>query len=58
LARASAFNSLARSFIAARSSAVNPRDVLVPAVPVVDVFRVFFFLGLASAIDDLPMLVS
>src|SRR5579871_3112848 len=27
-ARASAFNSLARSFIAARSSAVNPRDVL------------------------------
>src|SRR5215213_2797896 len=32
-ARASAFSSLARSFIAARSSAVNPSDFFAPIVP-------------------------
>ena len=40
-ARASAFSSWARSFIAARSSSVNPCDAL-PGAVVADVFVPFF----------------
>ena len=44
LARASAFSSRARSFIAARSAAVNPLD----ALPVADVFAPFFAVFLSA----------
>jgi hypothetical protein len=40
---ASAFSSCARSFIAARSSAVNPLDFLSPTGVFFAVFRVAFF---------------
>ena len=49
---ASAFSSLARSFIAARSSGVKPFDVL-PAVLFPDL-RVAFFAGFLSGIDKTP----
>src|SRR5918992_815947 len=50
LARASAFNSRARSFIAARSSSVNPLDVLPVAVVLLGDFCAVFFAGFLSAI--------
>src|SRR4030095_12322566 len=48
--RASAFSSWARSFIAARSSAVNPLDFLPVAVVLLLDFCVPFFAGFLSAI--------
>jgi hypothetical protein len=47
--RASAFNSWARSLIAARSSSVNPLDFLLFAVVLLADFCVPFFAGLLSA---------
>src|SRR5512132_3332568 len=54
LARASAFRSWARAFIAARSSAVNPLDVLVRAVALFADFCVTFVAGFFSAIAKHP----
>jgi hypothetical protein len=48
--RASAFSSWARSFIAARSSSVNPLDVLLVAVVLLADFCVPCFAGFRSAI--------
>src|SRR5215218_3128656 len=48
--RASAFSSWARSFIAARSSSVNPLDFLSIAVVLLADFCMAFFAGLLSAI--------
>src|SRR5438034_2180999 len=47
--RASAFSSWARSFIAARSSSVNPFDFLLIAVVLLADFCVAFFRGLSMA---------
>src|SRR5438477_5793975 len=49
-ARASAFSSWARAFIAARSSSVNPSNVLPIAVVLLADFGVSFFAGFLSAI--------
>src|SRR5207245_8941112 len=49
LARSSAFSSCAQAFIAARSSAVNPPVLPLPAVLLADVF-VLFLAGFLSAI--------
>src|SRR2546426_9362406 len=54
LARASAFSSWARAFIAARSSAVNPLDVLLRAVALLTDFWVPFFAGFLSGIEAPP----
>src|SRR5438034_8561875 len=51
--RASAFSSWARSFIAARSSAVNPLDFLLVAAPFVDFCARPFSVALVSAIANL-----
>src|SRR5438105_8689273 len=50
LARAVAFSSWLRSFIAARSSSVNPLDFLLIAVVILADFCVPFFAGFLSAI--------
>src|SRR5256884_8716134 len=49
-ARASAFSSWARAFIAARSSSVNPLDFLLIPVVLLAAFCVDFFAGFLSAI--------
>src|SRR4029453_5860174 len=54
LARASAFSSWARAFIAARSSAVNPLDVVLRAVALFADFCVSFVAGFFSAISKHP----
>src|SRR6187455_861450 len=54
LARASAFSSWARAFIAARSSAVNPLDVLVLAVVLFADFCVLFVTGFLAAMRSTP----
>src|SRR5215207_3822513 len=51
--RASAFSSWARSFIAARSSAVNPLDFLLLAAPLVDFCARPFSVAFVSAIASL-----
>src|SRR4029450_11279947 len=54
LARASAFSSWARAFIAARSSAVNPLDVVLRALALFADFCVTFVAGFFSAISKHP----
>src|SRR5215207_3504002 len=51
--RASTFSSRARSFIAARSSALNPLDFLLVAAPFVDFCARPFSVALVSAIANL-----
>jgi hypothetical protein len=58
LARASAFSSWARAFIAARSSAVNPLDVLLRAAALFADFCVLFVAGFFSAIARHPFRMS